>query len=249
MPCGSVTELVGPAGVGKSQLCLMLAASALLDAGGAAHGQARPPSLALGPRRSRHCRGGARPGTSGTRRAASHAWPAKEIGADAAAPGASSRVPRAGAMLRAGCRVQVLYIDTERKFSARRLVDVAAARAGAGVFDGDALAARVLVVAPAGAPELLSLLQGLEAAVIERGVRLVVVDSIAALARAGFGAAQLPERQQALGAPRPPCGPPRPGSAHAPLPDRPATRVARAGTACALHPGLRPMLLERDAKP
>ena len=36
---------------------------------------------------------------------------------------------------------------------------------------------------------------------IERGVRLVVVDSIAALARADFPAAQLPERQQALGAP------------------------------------------------
>jgi len=112
--------------------------------------------------------------------------------------------------------VQVLYIDTERKFSARRLVELAATRAGAGVFDGDALAARVLVVAPAGAPELLALLQGLEAAVIERGVRLVVVDSIAALARAGFGAAQLPERQQALGAPRPPCGPTRPGPTPAP---------------------------------
>jgi hypothetical protein len=45
VPCGSVTELVGPAGVGKSQLCLMLAASALLDAGGASQGQARPPTL------------------------------------------------------------------------------------------------------------------------------------------------------------------------------------------------------------
>ena len=33
VPCGSVTELVGPAGIGKSQLCLMLAASALLDPG------------------------------------------------------------------------------------------------------------------------------------------------------------------------------------------------------------------------
>ena len=31
VPCGSMTELVGPAGIGKSQLCLMLAASALLD--------------------------------------------------------------------------------------------------------------------------------------------------------------------------------------------------------------------------
>jgi len=47
-------------------------------------------------------------------------------------------------------------------------------------------------------------LQGLEAAVIERDVRLVVVDSIAALARADFGASQLPERQQALGAHAPP---------------------------------------------
>ena len=37
---------------------------------------------------------------------------------------------------------------------------------------------------------------------IQRGVRLVVVDSIAALARADYAAAQLPERQQALGGPK-----------------------------------------------
>ncbi|KAK9840539.1 hypothetical protein WJX81_000352 [Elliptochloris bilobata] len=141
VPCGSLTELVGPAGVGKSQLCLMLAASMLLD-----------PALPV-----------------------------------------SS---------------QVLYIDTERKFSAGRLVEVAAARAGdvashhdlnPGGFDPAGLAARVLVASPASVVELLSMLQGLEAAVIERGVRLVVVDSIAALARADFAAAQLPQRQQALG--------------------------------------------------
>ena len=146
----------------------------------------------------------------------------------------------------------MLYIDTERKFSAGRLVEIAAARAGspdpnpagAAPHTGDpaALAVRVLVASPASALELLSMLQarrrrcigaagavflrahppsgscrnakrtssdaaswgcqGLEAAVIERGVRLVVVDSIAALARADYAAAQLPERQQALGAPK-----------------------------------------------
>ena len=42
VPCGGVTELVGPAGVGKSQLCLMLVASVLTGLGASAGGQARP---------------------------------------------------------------------------------------------------------------------------------------------------------------------------------------------------------------
>ena len=41
VPCGGVTELVGPAGVGKSQLCLMLVASVLMGLGASASGQAR----------------------------------------------------------------------------------------------------------------------------------------------------------------------------------------------------------------
>lgn len=64
---------------------------------------------------------------------------------------------------------QVLYIDTERKFSAGRLVEIAAARAadlnpdpgGSVPHPGDpaTLAVRVLVASPASAPELLSMLQ------------------------------------------------------------------------------------------
>ena len=64
---------------------------------------------------------------------------------------------------------QVLYIDTERKFSAGRLVEIAAARAGdptpalgdGAPHPGDpaALAVRVLVASPASARELLSMLQ------------------------------------------------------------------------------------------
>ena len=63
----------------------------------------------------------------------------------------------------------MLYIDTERKFSAGRLVEMAAARAadpypnpaGSAPYPGDpaALAVRVLVASPASAPELLSMLQ------------------------------------------------------------------------------------------
>ena len=63
-------------------------------------------------------------------------------------------------------RMQVLYIDTERKFSAGRLVEVAAARAsGAGPdptpdsIDPAALAARVLIATPASAADLLAMLQ------------------------------------------------------------------------------------------
>jgi len=63
-------------------------------------------------------------------------------------------------------RMQVLYIDTERKFSAGRLVEVAAARAsGAGPdpnpdsVDPAALAARVLIATPASAADLLAMLQ------------------------------------------------------------------------------------------
>lgn len=60
----------------------------------------------------------------------------------------------------------MLYIDTERKFSAGRLVEVAAARAsGAGPhsnpdsIDPAALAARVLIATPASAADLLAMLQ------------------------------------------------------------------------------------------
>ena len=63
----------------------------------------------------------------------------------------------------------MLYIDTERKFSAGRLVEIATARAG-GPYpnpgdtapdpgDPAALAVRVLVASPASAAELLSMLQ------------------------------------------------------------------------------------------
>ena len=65
--------------------------------------------------------------------------------------------------------MQVLYIDTERKFSAGRLVEIAAACAadpnsnpgGSVPHPGNpaALATRVLVASPASALELLSMLQ------------------------------------------------------------------------------------------
>eukprot|EP00884_Botryococcus_braunii_P018602 jgi/Botrbrau1/5425/Bobra.182_1s0027.1 len=61
------------------------------------------------------------------------------------------------------------------------------------------LGERVLVINPESATDLLARLQGLETLVISKSVVLVVVDSIAALARTDFGREQLSERQQLLG--------------------------------------------------
>jgi RAD51-like protein 1 len=143
VPTGSISELVGPAGAGKTQLCLTLAVAT-----------AAPPSAG-------------------------------------------------------GLGAGVVFVDTEQKFSAARLAEIARAKFPAVYGDqaGDQAAAealrqltsRVLVLTPSTLSEILQRLNGLEEALIDHGVRLLVVDSMAALARAEFGHGQLTRRQELLG--------------------------------------------------
>ena len=143
VPTGSISELVGPAGAGKTQLCLTLAVAT-----------AAPPSAG-------------------------------------------------------GLGAGVVFVDTEQKFSAARLAEIARAKFPAVYGDraGDQaarealrrLTSRVLVLTPSTLSEILQRLNGLEEALIDHGVRLLVVDSMAALARAEFGHGQLTRRQELLG--------------------------------------------------
>ena len=143
VPSGSISELVGPAGAGKTQLCLTLAVAT-----------AAPPSAG-------------------------------------------------------GLGAGVVFVDTEQKFSAARLAEIARAKFPAVYGDraGDQaarealrrLTSRVLVLTPSTLSEILQRLNGLEEALIDHGVRLLVVDSMAALARAEFGHGQLTRRQELLG--------------------------------------------------
>ncbi|KAG2444617.1 hypothetical protein HXX76_001361 [Chlamydomonas incerta] len=135
MPLGSITELVGPGGVGKSQMSHMLAVAVAMP-------------VALG-----------------------------------------------------GLGGGVVYIDTERKFSAQRLQEmvharVAEAAAAAGPQGARALQAqavladvlrRVGVMTPGSTEQLLHNVEALQHTVLQYKARLVVVDSIAALARTEYG--------------------------------------------------------------
>ncbi|GFR51292.1 hypothetical protein Agub_g13653 [Astrephomene gubernaculifera] len=151
LPLGSITELVGPGGVGKSQMCHMMALTAALPTsfGGLASG--------------------------------------------------------------------VVYIDTERKFSAARMAEMVQARARAAAATAAAGAAaiaagaagaattalattaaasdalisevlqRVAVMTPGSTGELVGALEALQTIVLRHRARLVVIDSIAALARTEYG--------------------------------------------------------------
>ena len=147
---GSITELVGPAGAGKTQFCLTLAVvtAAPLSVGGLNSG--------------------------------------------------------------------VVYVDTEQKFSGQRVGQIAAS-----IFpqvyciaDTDdpeqvtvkkeavkTLTQRILILTPSTLSETYQRLQGLEEALIDHSVRLLIIDSVAALARAEFGVGrgQLQRRQELLG--------------------------------------------------
>lgn len=134
LPAGSVTEVVGPAGLGKTQLCLQLSVLACLE---------------------RQAEGGS-----------------------------------------------VVYLDTEKKFSSRRMAQIARERFPDAFPSEEAVAAlmgRVLVYNPTSSQALLSTLQSLEATMIDHRVRLLVLDSAASLARADFAPGSLPDRQRMLG--------------------------------------------------
>ena len=118
MPTGSISELVGPAGAGKTQMCLTLACACA--------------------------------------------------------------APRSCGGLESG----VVFIDTEQKFSSQRLAEIAAAKFPATFSPAlnppgherelEALTSRVLVLTPSTLSEMLQRLNGLEEALIDRGVRLLV---------------------------------------------------------------------------
>ena len=126
---GGVTEVVGPACMGKTQLCLALAARALVDGSGSA--------------------------------------------------------------------ARVLYVDNERSFQPARLVQLLRMLVshGAPAVDPEELAARVCVVQPASWEEYEHCLPTLETEMLQQPASLIVVDSIAAPARAHFGRDRLMQRQ------------------------------------------------------
>ena len=150
VPTGSITEIVGPAGAGKTQFCLTLAVAA--------------------------------------------AAPTHVGGLDSG----------------------VVFVDTEQKFSGARVAEIAANAfpSAYGVSSEDtptstaakaaalrSLTEKILVLTPSTLSETLQRLNGLEEALIDHAVRLLVVDSVAALARAEFGTGrgQIARRQELLG--------------------------------------------------
>ncbi|CAM9591377.1 unnamed protein product, partial [Discosporangium mesarthrocarpum] len=127
-PTGMITELVGPAGVGKTQTCLMMAAQACLP----------------------HNLGGL------------------------------------------GTNTGVVYLDTERKFSPDRLMEIATSRTPEYYASNDEahtsegmtrLLAQVTVFSLDSSTDLLGRLESLQPLIIEGNKRLIILDSIAALAR------------------------------------------------------------------
>ena len=137
VPSRSVTEIVGPAGAGKTQLVTMLAVMAARDAEGA-------------------------------------------FGSG------------------------VLFIDTEGSFSGRRALEMGQALFP-DEFSGERLAPSLAALAScihvfhvSNSQGLMSVLQQLEYLIIEHSVNLIVLDSVAALARKEFDSAGLVKRQQML---------------------------------------------------
>jgi len=102
-----------------------------------------------------------------------------------------------------GGEATVMYIDTEKKFSSQRLLEMAQAR-----FQGshlslaglDEVLTRVLVMSPDSIEALQQSLVLLEKQIAARDIQLVVLDSVAALLRLDFGEAkQTLQRQEHLG--------------------------------------------------
>jgi RAD51-like protein 1 len=134
LPAGSICEVVGPAGLGKTQFCLGMCIVGCID--------------------------------------------------------------------RLYAEGRVLFIDTERKFSGERLLQIAKQRFPESFPNENAantMMERVLVKKPESSAKLLELLQNLESDIIDHGIKLIIIDSIASLARADFGAKDVMERQKLLG--------------------------------------------------
>jgi RAD51-like protein 1 len=99
-----------------------------------------------------------------------------------------------------GERYGVAYIDTEAGFRSERALQMADSLFP--VILGDArqqVASRLHYLHLTSTRALMSTLEQLESLIIEQGIRLVVLDSAAALARKEFGRETLAERQRMLG--------------------------------------------------
>lgn len=97
-----------------------------------------------------------------------------------------------------GC---VIYLDTEKRFSSTRLVEIAKARWPARCSDPaavHALTSSVLIFRPFSSAELLQLLKSMEEVVIEHRVQLLIIDSIAVFVRAESGQGNSADRQVIL---------------------------------------------------
>ncbi|KAL3354934.1 hypothetical protein AABB24_019161 [Solanum stoloniferum] len=134
IPFGVVTELVGPAGIGKTQFCLKLSLLASL--------------------------------------------PSSYGGLDGS----------------------VIYIDTESKFSSRRMIEIGF-NSFPEVFQTEGMAqemaGRILVLRPTSLSEFTESLQKIKVSLFQHGVKLLIIDSMAALL-SGEGV-QGPQRQHSLG--------------------------------------------------
>ncbi|XP_057953835.1 DNA repair protein RAD51 homolog 2 isoform X2 [Malania oleifera] len=118
IPFGVLTELVGPAGIGKTQFCLKLSLLASL--------------------------------------------PARYGGLDG----------------------RIIYIDVESKFCSRRIIEIGA-KSFPEIFHMEGLAqemaGRILVLQPASLSEFTESLQQIKVSIIQKQVKLLVIDSMAAL--------------------------------------------------------------------
>ncbi|CAA0823157.1 DNA repair protein RAD51 homolog 2 [Striga hermonthica] len=134
IPFGIVTELVGPAGIGKTQFCLKLALLASL-----------PTSYG-------------------------------------------------------GLGGRAIYVDVESKFSSRRLIEMGFSSFPE-IFQMEGLAqemaGRILVLRPTSLSEFTDTLQQIKVSLLQHNVKLLIVDSMAALSSRDSG--QGPSRQHPLG--------------------------------------------------
>ncbi|XP_042476278.1 DNA repair protein RAD51 homolog 2 [Macadamia integrifolia] len=136
IPFGTLTELVGPAGIGKTQFCLKLSLLAALPA---SYG---------------------------------------------------------------GLNGHVIYIDIESKFSSRRLIEIGL-KSFPEIFHvagmAQEMAGRIVVLQPASLAEFTESLQQIKLSILQHQVKLLIIDSMAALVSGEYERDFRPPRQQSLG--------------------------------------------------
>jgi RAD51-like protein 1 len=97
---------------------------------------------------------------------------------------------------------RIFYIDTEKKFSAERLSEIAKSRFPESFVERGSMGEmlkRVIVQAPNSTREMLSTLQDLQGAIIGANIVLIIIDSIAPMFRSEFGNDSIVERQKLIG--------------------------------------------------